>query len=113
MLVFNGKTGFRYLNDSNFYALTESVAYVRSFTGVNSTAAESDVVSDLNSTFLPLLAYQNTPNAWTGSFYGASETLNALSGILLMFLTSAGILVGAFLVKQSDYKTDAFDTRGI
>ncbi|MGH2638915.1 MAG: hypothetical protein ACRDF4_06495, partial [Rhabdochlamydiaceae bacterium] len=46
MIAFAGKTTLRFLSGSNFYVLTESVAYIRNFTGVgNSTEAGSEVVS--------------------------------------------------------------------
>ena len=112
MIAFSGKTTFRFANGSNFNVLSESVAYIRNFTGVNASAAASTVVSDLNSIFMPVLEeIQSSGQAWTDFVFRASQTLSAPLGLLLAFLTSAGIVAGTFLIQRSDYRTDQIDAR--
>jgi len=111
IIAYEGTTNFRYLVGSSFSLLGEGVTFVRNFTKVNSTTAQQQVISDLNSIFLPLLGAQSTPYAWTDFLFRASETLSLLSALFLIFLTSAGIFMGAFMAKQYDFKTDSFDTR--
>lgn len=108
---FQGKTSFTFASGSKFLVLVEAVTYVRNFTGVNSTAADSQVISDLDSIFLPVLVSQSTPHSWTDFFDRASVTLNALSSLLVLILTSACILGGTFVLEQSDSKVDTLKTR--
>lgn len=111
MIVFNGQTTYNFLNGSNFYPLTESVSYVRNFTGVSTATAQSEVLSDINSTFIPVLASESSAHSWADFVFRAGMTFNALSDVMLVFLSSSAIIVGTFLVKQSDYKLDSFLTR--
>lgn len=111
IVAFTGETSFTFASGSKFLVLDEAVTYIRNFTGVNSTAADSQVVSDLNSIFLPVLQSQNTPQSWADFFDRASATMNALSGILVLILTSSCIFAVTFVLKQSDYKVDTLETR--